>query len=69
MSMWKSCCLLVDQDDWASQVADDMEAAVTSALDQGFRTGDLMSSGMKQASCTEMGKILLDSMRQPAMAH
>ncbi len=51
------------------QVADDMEAAVTAALDQGFRTGDLMSTGMKQVSCSAMGKILLDSLRQPAMAH
>lgn len=51
------------------QVADDMEAAVTSALDQGFRTGDLMSDGMKQLSCSDMGQVLLKAVRQPAMAH
>ena len=41
------------------QVADRLEAAVTAALDAGYRTGDLMSSGMKQVGCIELGDILV----------
>ena len=40
------------------QVADHLEQAVTAALDAGYRTGDLMSSGMKQVGCVELGDIL-----------
>ncbi len=45
--------------DTVLQVADRLEAAVTAALDAGYRTGDLMSSGMKQVGCTELGDILV----------
>lgn len=48
---FQSCCVL--------QVADRLEAAVTAALDAGYRTGDLMSSGMKQVGCIELGDILV----------
>ena len=41
------------------QVADRLEAAVTAALDGGYRTGDLMSAGMKQVGCVELGDILV----------
>lgn len=41
------------------QVADRLEQAVTAALDAGYRTGDLMSSGMKQVGCVEVGDILV----------
>ena len=41
------------------QVADRLEQAVTAALDAGYRTGDLMSSGMKQVGCVELGDILV----------
>lgn len=41
------------------QVADRLEHAVTAALDGGYRTGDLMSSGMKQVGCTELGDIIV----------
>ncbi|KAA6429361.1 MAG: 3-isopropylmalate dehydrogenase [Trebouxia sp. A1-2] len=41
------------------KVADRLEAAVTAALDAGYRTGDLMSSGMKQVGCIELGDILV----------
>ena len=41
------------------QVADRLENAVTAALDAGYRTGDLMSSGMKQVGCVELGDILV----------
>lgn len=35
--------------------ADAVENAVNAALDAGFRTGDIMSDGMKFVSCSEMG--------------
>lgn len=41
------------------QVADRLENAVTAALDGGYRTGDLMSSGMKQVGCSEIGDIIV----------
>ena len=52
----------------AVQVAASLEKAVEAALDRGFRTGDLMSSGMKQVGCSQMGDILEEAVaaRQPA---
>ena len=41
------------------QVADRLESAVTAALDAGYRTGDLMSSGMQQVGCVQLGDILV----------
>ena len=35
--------------------ADAIENAVNAVLDEGFRTGDIFSEGMKLLSCTEMG--------------
>jgi len=35
--------------------ADAVEAAVNKVLDTGYRTGDIMSEGMKLVSCSEMG--------------
>lgn len=35
--------------------ADEIEAAVKKVLQAGYRTGDIMSSGCKLVSCTEMG--------------
>ncbi len=35
--------------------ADAVEAAVNKVLDAGYRTGDIMSDGMKLVSCSEMG--------------
>ena len=40
------------------QVADQLEAAVRHVLDEGYRTGDLMSDGMKQIGCSELGKVV-----------
>ncbi len=37
----------------------EIETAVNQVLDQGYRTGDIMSSGMKAVGCQEMGEILL----------
>ena len=36
-------------------MADRIDAAVTSVLDQGFRTPDIMSEGMTEVSCESMG--------------
>lgn len=38
--------------------ADAVEAAVSKALSDGYRTGDIMSEGMKKVSCSEMGDII-----------
>lgn len=35
-----------------------LEAAVSQALEEGYRTGDIMSNGMKKVSCSEMGDII-----------
>ena len=42
----------------AVQVAAHLENAVTSALDAGYRTGDLASEGTTQVGCMQMGEIL-----------
>ncbi len=42
------------------EAASKIEEAVQSALNQGYRTGDIMSEGMKLVSCSEMGKVLLE---------
>ncbi|WP_413167038.1 3-isopropylmalate dehydrogenase [Capilliphycus salinus ALCB114379] len=38
--------------------ADKIEQAVLKVLDWGYRTGDIMSEGMKPVGCREMGEIL-----------
>lgn len=38
--------------------ADAIEAAVDKVLEDGYRTGDIMSEGMKQVSCKEMGTLI-----------
>jgi 3-isopropylmalate dehydrogenase len=44
-----------DQPEAASKI----EAAVQTVLDQGFRTGDIMSEGMTLLGCKAMGEKLL----------
>ena len=41
--------------------ATEIENAVNQVLDDGYRTGDIMSSGMKAVGCKEMGEVLLKS--------
>jgi 3-isopropylmalate dehydrogenase len=41
-----------------SAEADAIEQAVSKALDEGYRTGDIMSNGMKLVSCTDMGSLI-----------
>jgi 3-isopropylmalate dehydrogenase len=50
------------------QVADRLEKAVSAVLDAGYRTGDLMSPGMKQVKCSEVGDLLMQHVEQPAGA-
>lgn len=38
--------------------ADAVEAAVAKALDQGYRTGDIMSEGCERVSCSGMGDVI-----------
>lgn len=37
-----------------------IEDAIYKVLDEGFRTGDIMSEGMKQVSCSEMGDLVAE---------
>ena len=41
-----------------SEEADAVEAAVDKVLEKGYRTGDIMSEGMKLVSCSEMGDLV-----------
>lgn len=43
----------------APEAAIEIENVVNQALDQGYRTGDIMSPGMKAVGCQEIGEILL----------
>ncbi len=38
--------------------ADEIEAAVNKALDNGYRTGDIYQEGTKKISCSEMGNVI-----------
>jgi len=38
-----------------------IEEAVTKVLNAGYRTGDIMSEGMKRVGTTEMGKLILEN--------
>lgn len=44
-----------------SKEADDVEAAVRKVLADGYRTGDLMSEGMKQVGTVETGKLIVEA--------
>lgn len=41
------------------EAADRLEQAVMQVLDQGYRTGDIMSEGMKAVGCQAMGEALI----------
>lgn len=43
-----------------SKEASKIEDAVTKVLDNGYRTGDIMSDGMKKVGTVEMGKLIID---------
>lgn len=42
-----------------AEAANQLEQAVLTVLDQGYRTGDILSSGMKAVGCKGMGEALL----------
>lgn len=43
--------------------ADAVEAAVSSVLDEGWRTGDIMSEGMKQVGTKRMGDLIVSKVK------
>lgn len=45
------------------EAGDRLEQAVMQVLDQGYRTGDIISPGMKAVGCQEMGEALLAAMQ------
>ncbi|GET42587.1 3-isopropylmalate dehydrogenase [Microseira wollei] len=47
------------------QAADKIETAVLQVLDQGYRTGDIMSEGMTLVGCRAMGDVLLKALENP----
>jgi len=46
--------------------ADRLEAAIAGVLDDGYRTADIMSAGMKQLGTVEMGDAVIDRFRSLA---
>jgi 3-isopropylmalate dehydrogenase len=40
-----------------------IEAAIANVLDQGYRTGDIMSEGMKKVGTTQMGDLILQELQ------
>jgi 3-isopropylmalate dehydrogenase len=45
-----------------SIAADRIEQAVLKVLDRGYRTGDIMSSGMTAVGCRDMGRVLIEAL-------
>ncbi|MGF1492728.1 MAG: 3-isopropylmalate dehydrogenase [Microcoleaceae cyanobacterium] len=48
------------------EAAERLEQAVTLVLDQGYRTGDIMSEGMQLLGCRAMGDVLLKALESMA---
>ena len=46
--------------------ADRLEGAIAKVLDDGLRTGDIMSDGMTKVGASEMGKAVLDAYAESA---
>ena len=44
--------------------ADCIENAVSTVLDDGFRTADIMSDGCKKVGCSEMGKLIISKLER-----
>ena len=45
-------------------VYDALESVVESVLDAGIRTPDIMSDGMKQVGCKEMGDLVAEGLEK-----
>lgn len=43
--------------------SDAVDAAVKAVLEEGFRTGDIMSEGCRQVGCSEMGHLIAEHIR------
>jgi 3-isopropylmalate dehydrogenase len=43
--------------------SDDLEKAVQDVLDEGLRTKDILSKGMKEVSTTEMGAAIISKLK------
>jgi len=43
--------------------ADNLEKAVQEVLDEGFRTKDILSKGMKEVSTIEMGAAIISKLK------
>ena len=41
-----------------------IEKAVLAVLEDGYRTGDIMSEGMKKVGTVEMGKLVIDKIKE-----
>lgn len=46
-----------------AQEADCIEAAVSAVLDAGYRTGDIYADGCKKIGCTEMGRLIIENLK------
>ena len=53
-----SCAMMLRYSFDMPREADDIEAAVNRALDDGYRTADIYKEGFKKVSCSEMGSII-----------
>ena len=53
-----SCAMMLRYSFDMCREADDIEAAVNKALDEGYRTADIYKEGTKKVSCSEMGSII-----------
>ena len=53
-----SCAMMLRYSFDMPREADDIEAAVNKALDDGYRTADIYKEGMKKVKCSEMGTII-----------
>jgi 3-isopropylmalate dehydrogenase len=47
-------------------LAERIDRAVSVVLDQGLRTGDIMSTGMRQVGSAEMGDAVITALRADA---
>lgn len=62
MAMVLSAAMMLRYDLDQPEAATKIETAVSSVLDQGYRTGDLMSEGMTLVGCQAMGEALLKTL-------
>ncbi|OAB62402.1 3-isopropylmalate dehydrogenase [Leptolyngbya valderiana BDU 20041] len=59
-----SAAMMLRYDLDQAQAADRIEKAVMTVLDRGYRTGDIMSEGMKLVGCQEMSDALMAALEE-----